>query len=70
MMLNQVSDSLQRAKLTSNKSKFWYSRANYLMYVVGGRCIRTDDAKIGFAPAPRMIRRPLQSREEQFELNA
>jgi len=47
-MLSQVSACLQRAELTTNvdKSKFCYSQARYLGYVVGGGCIRTDDAKI------------------------
>jgi len=47
-MLSQVSACLQRAELTINvdKSKFCYSQARYLGYVVGGGCIRTDDAKI------------------------
>jgi len=47
-MLSQVSASLQRAELTINvdKSKFCYSQARCLGYVVGEGCIRTDDAKI------------------------
>jgi len=47
-MLSQVSACLQRAELTINvdKSKFYYSQARYLGYVVGGGCIRTDDAKM------------------------
>jgi len=47
-MLSQVSACLQRAELTINvdESKFCYSQARYLGYVVGGGCIRTDDAKI------------------------
>jgi len=47
-MLSQVSACLQRAELTINvdKSKFCYSQARYLGYVVGGGCIRTDDTKI------------------------
>jgi len=47
-MLSQVSACLQRAELTINvdKSKFCYSQARYLGYVVGGGCIRTDDGKI------------------------
>jgi len=47
-MLSQVSACLQRAELTINidKSKFCYSQAKYLGYIVGGGCIGTDDAKI------------------------
>jgi len=47
-MLSQVSACFQRTELTINvdKSKFCYSQARYLGYVVGGGCIRTDDAKI------------------------
>jgi len=47
-MLSQVSACLQRAEPTINvdKSKFCYSQARYLGYVVGGGCIRTDDVKI------------------------
>jgi len=47
-MLSQVSACLRRAELTINvdKSKFCYSQERYLGYVVGGGCIRTDDAKI------------------------
>jgi len=47
-MLSQVSACLQRAELTIKvvKSKFCYSQARYLGYIVGGGCIRTDDAKI------------------------
>jgi len=47
-MLSLVSACLQRAELTINvdKSKFCYSQVRYLGYVVGGGCIRTDDAKI------------------------
>jgi len=47
-MLSQVSACLQRAELTTNvdKSKFCYSQARYLGYVVGGGCIRTDAGKI------------------------
>jgi len=46
-MLSQVSACLQRAELAINvdKSKFCYSQARYLGYVVGGGCIRTNDAK-------------------------
>jgi len=51
-MLSQVSACLQRAELTINvdKSKFCYCQARYLGYVVGGGCIRTDDAKIQSIP--------------------
>ncbi|KAH8362003.1 hypothetical protein KR084_006736 [Drosophila pseudotakahashii] len=45
-MLRQVSDCLRRAKLTINveKTKFCYSQAKYLGYIVGGGCIKTDYA--------------------------
>jgi len=47
-ILSQVSTCLQWAELTINvdKSKFGYSHARYLGYVVGGGCIQTDEAKI------------------------
>lgn len=60
-LLELVADRLSQAGLTINidKSQFCLKHVEYLGYVVGGGCLRVNDAKVGAIaeyPIPRTVR--------------